>query len=61
MDRNGTLEFEEIQEYLQTMAFPSLTLSKSEFIDIFKSIDKDNSGSIDKEEMATFLTELMEA
>ena len=27
LDNNGTLEFDEIQQYLQQMAFPHLTLS----------------------------------
>ena len=60
IDNSGTLEFNEIIDYLQQMAFPQLDLSLSDIKHIFEKIDKDDSGAVDKDEMTVFLTKLME-
>ena len=52
VDQNGTLDYDEIKMYLKEMAYPHLKLNENQLISIFKSIDKDNSGFIDKHEMA---------
>ena len=58
-DQNGTLDFDEVKEYIQKTAFKSLNLTDYQILQIYDSIDKDGNGSIDKTEMAQFLNLLI--
>ena len=49
-DSNGTLEFGEIVMYIKEMS-PNLKLSDDQLQQIFRQIDVNNSGEIDKKEM----------
>ena len=51
LDRNGTLEYEEIKLYLREMAFPHLTLSEEQVDKLFDSIDENGDKEVSKEEM----------
>ena len=51
VDKSGKLEYDEVNQYLQIMAYPSLKLSEEQTKAIFDEIDRDKSGSIDKKEM----------
>ena len=51
VDDNGTLDFPEIREYLEKMAFPSLSMSMEQLHQMFMAIDTDGNGCIDKQEM----------
>ena len=55
LDYNGELDFEETKAYLKEMAYPYLSLSDNQLDTIFKSIDFDGSGTIDKTEMKLFV------
>ena len=59
VDCSGELDVDEIMEYLEEMAFPKLNLSLKQAKKIFRHIDTDKSGTINKEEMTDFLTHLM--
>ena len=43
------------------MAYPHLKLTEKQLHSIFKSIDTDNSGCVDKHEMAKFIELLMKS
>lgn len=58
-DQDGHLNFEELSSYLTEMAFKDLKLSSSQIKEIFKSMDIDGKGFIDKEEMSLFLNLLL--
>ena len=60
VDNNGTLDFDEIRDYLDQMAFPSLSMSMEQLYKIFQMIDSDGSGCIDKQEMILFIKRLSE-
>lgn len=55
IDTNGTLDYEEVKQYIQETAFKSMDLSDDEVQQIYDTIDRDGNGSVDKEEMAKFL------
>ena len=55
LDGNESLDFEEIQKYLEERAFPHLSLSEDDLKDIWNKIDIDGDGTINKEEMAIFV------
>ena len=59
IDDNGTLDFDEMREYIQTSAFKSLNLTDRQVKEIYLSIDRDNNGTIDREELAKFLKILL--
>ena len=54
-DYNGTLDFEEIVDYLKERAYPHLKLSDDQLHGIMDSIDTDGNGTIDRQEMERFL------
>ena len=58
-DGNGTLDKEEIKDYIKFMAEPIVALSDENIDEIFSLIDDDTSGCIDKEEMTIFLKIMM--
>ena len=59
LDYNGELDFTETKAYLKEMAYPYLSLSDDQLEEIFRSIDYDGSGTIDKMEMKLFVQKLM--
>ena len=60
LDYNGELDFDETKAYLKEMAFPTLQLSDDTLDAIFRQIDYDKSGTIDKIEMKYFVLKLMD-
>ena len=60
LDCNGELDFLETKAYLKEMAYPYLSLSDTKLDEIFRGIDDDNSGTIDKMEMKYFVIKLMQ-
>ena len=54
-DKSGTLDFDEVLDYLNTRAYPHLALSLEQIQNIWDSIDTDGNGTIDKKEMEAFL------
>mmetsp|Transcript_9702 Transcript_9702/g.16333 ORF Transcript_9702/g.16333 Transcript_9702/m.16333 type:complete len:113 (-) Transcript_9702:284-622(-) len=60
LDMNGSLELEEIQQYLREMAFPHLTLSDDQVQKLFDSIDENGDREVTKEEMGLFIGKLIE-
>ena len=58
-DNNGTIDKEEIQEYLQQMAYPKIEVKQEQVNEIFQLIDVDRDGKVDKDEMVCFLKVLM--
>lgn len=59
VDKNGTLDFEEVKEYIKGTAFSSMDLTDYQVEEIYGTIDKDGNGSVDREEMAQFLNLLL--
>ena len=59
VDDSGTLEIEEIATYIADMAKTEMSVTKEEVQRIFKVIDIDGDGKIDKEEMTYFLSILL--
>lgn len=59
MDRNDSLTKEEIHEYIQNMAGGAQALSESQIDEIYSQIDINHDGSINKNEMVTFLQTMM--
>ena len=59
MDDNGTLDYNEVQLYLKEYAYPELTLSEETLIEIYRGIDTNHDNQISKDEMVTFVTQLM--
>ena len=59
LDNNGELDFDETRAYLKEMAYPYLSLSDDHLEKIYRSIDEDGSGTIDKMEMKLFVQKLM--
>ena len=51
IDESSKLEYEEIKEYIQKMAYPKVELSDAQVKKTFRMIDTDGDGQIDKEEM----------
>lgn len=49
----------EIKDYIKYMANDELTLSDDQLDQLFKLIDTDNDGQIDKQEMVVFLKKMM--
>lgn len=58
VDKDGFLEYQEIEEYVKNMTQPPL--AEQEIRQIYKEIDLDGDGHIDKVEMFSFLRKLME-
>lgn len=58
-DKNQTLSF--IQKTLSHIKFASVKLEPAEYDNIYKIIDEDETGTIDKVEMVEFITLVMEA
>ena len=55
LDNNGELDFKETKAYLKEMAYPYLSITDDRLDAIFRSIDFDGSGTIDKTEMKLFV------
>ena len=55
LDNNGELDFIETKAYLKEMAYPYLSITDDRLDEIFRSIDFDGSGTIDKTEMKLFV------
>tara|TARA_B110000305_G_C18831875_1_gene356117 strand:+ start:133 stop:375 length:243 start_codon:yes stop_codon:yes gene_type:complete len=60
LDGDGHLAYEEVATYLRDRAYPYITLSDDEVSTVFNSIDHDESGTIDREEMNIFVEKLIE-
>ena len=48
-DENGSLDYDEVREYIREQAYPHLKLSENQYKKIFKEIDIDGSNTVDKE------------
>ena len=59
LDDNGDLDYHEIKQYLQQMAFSHLTLDDDEVWELFKKIDLNGDGTIEKSEMYEFIKVLL--
>ena len=59
LDNNGELDFTETKAYLKEMAYPYFSITDEKLDEIFRSIDCDGSGTIDKKEMKLFVQKLM--
>ena len=59
LDKNGTLDYDEMKEYIQKTAFKWMNLSDRQVKEIYQNIDRDLNGTVDKEEMAQFLKILL--
>ena len=57
LDNNKTLDFKEIQTYVNLMV-PKVELSDEEVFDLFQAMDTDSNGKIVKNEMLQFLKKL---
>ena len=61
-DNNGFLDFNETynftMDFMSQLGDDSQKISDNNFHKIFKIIDRDNSGQIDKDEMAIFVAQL---
>ena len=53
LDKNGVLDFEETLMFVKDMIDPNITAAV--FEPIFREFDADNSGTIDRDEIAAFL------
>lgn len=59
LDNSGSLDRDEIKDYIKFMAGSALTLNNEHIDEIYSLIDSDNDGSINKKEMEIFLNALM--
>lgn len=59
MDRNGTLDKEEVKEYIKLMSEQVLTLHDAQIDELYSIIDTDSDGAINKKEMEIFLKAMM--
>ena len=59
LDNSGSLNKDEIKEYIVQMAGPVLTLTDEQIDEMYHLIDTDNNGSIDKQEMEIFLRAML--
>lgn len=59
-DENGSLDYDEVREYIREQAYPHLKLSENQYKKIFKEIDIDGSNTVDKEELHLFVQKLVE-
>ena len=57
LDNNKTLDFKEIQTYVNLMV-PKVEISDEEVFDLFQAMDTDSNGKIVKNEMLQFLKKL---
>ena len=48
LDENGTLDLDEMSLYIRETAFKSLNLSELQIKEIYKKIDADGNGTIDR-------------
>ena len=60
LDNDGHLAYDEVATYLRDRAYPYISLSEDEVRTVFQSIDHDQSGTIDREEMNLFVEKLIE-
>ena len=61
LDQNGTLDFDEICNYLKEMAYPDLSLSDKDLKRLFDKIDVNGDMSVSKDEMGLFVDSLIGA
>lgn len=59
LDENGTLDRNELVDYIKTMAYPNLDVTDEQIDEIFNVIDTDGDGAIEKHEMELFLHVMM--
>ena len=57
-ENNGELDYSEIKQYLQEVAYTHLSLTDKDIKNTFDFIDKDKRGTIDKHEMKEFIDKL---
>jgi Ca2+-binding EF-hand superfamily protein len=60
VDKNGTLDSNEVNKYLRAKAYPNLKLSEKQIGKLFAIIDTNGDGKVDKNEMKKFVRSLME-
>ena len=59
IDNSERLDFNEVSLYLKEMAFSNVHLTDEQLRAIFDSMDENNDGEIEKQEMANFVRALM--
>ena len=60
IDDTGTIELDEVVEYLKEMAQPYLQLDEKQMLHIFDEIDLNENGKIEKAEMEEFLWNVLD-